>query len=107
LDITFTGDGSRYAVVTGGRIFIDLDYHLRLHQWDPQTPSLVRVHETLSGKTIGAFRASTRWIKIRLAPDGRRLAVINSDDTIEVWDLSALDGAGKKHRIDKGGKGKP
>jgi WD40 repeat protein len=88
LDITFTGDGRHYAVVTGGRILIDLD---RLQRRDPRTPSLVRVHETLSGKTVGAFRASTRWIKIRFAPDGRRLAVINDDDTIEVWDLSAGD----------------
>jgi WD40 repeat protein len=93
--ISFTADGSRYAIVTGGRIFIDLDERLRLSKWDPKTPSLVRIHETLSGKTVGAFRASTRWIKIQFAPDGQRLAVINDDDTIEVWDLSALRGGNK------------
>jgi WD40 repeat protein len=85
LSLDFTAAGDRYAVATGGRIFVDRE----LRRWDSEAPSMVRIHETVSGKTLGAFPASTRWVSVRFAPDGR-LAVINNDDTIEVWDLSAL-----------------
>jgi WD40 repeat protein len=85
LDLVFSGDGGRYAVVTGGRIYVDRD----LRRLDPQTQSLVRVHETAGGKTLAAFPAATRWARCRLSPDGKRLVVINDDDTLESWDLSA------------------
>jgi WD40 repeat protein len=88
LSLDFTAAGDRYAVVTGSRIYMDV-VGQKLRRWDSQTPSMVRIHETFSGKTLGAFPASTRWVSVRFAPDGR-LAVINEDDTIEVWDLSAL-----------------
>lgn len=88
LDLAFSGDGERYAVVTGGRIHVDGSFR----QWDPQIQSLVRVHETLSGKTLAAFPTATRRARCQLSPDGKRVVVINDDDTLESWDLT---GGGK------------
>jgi WD40 repeat protein len=87
LGVTFTADGGRFAVVTGGAIHI-IDEKLR--RWDPGTRTLVRIHDALSGKTLGALSPATRWVKVRFGPDGNRLAVINDDNTIELWDLSSL-----------------
>lgn len=86
LSLDFAADGSRFAVVAGGRIFVDRN----LRQWDPRTQSVVRVHDVETGRTLGAFPASTRWVSVKFAPDGKRLAVTNDDGTIELWDLSAL-----------------
>ena len=86
MSIDFTSDGSRFAIVTGGRIYVDR--HLR--HWDPQTQSVVRIHETKTGRTLGAFPASTRWVSVKFSPSGKQLAVINDDDTFELWDLSSL-----------------
>ena len=83
LSLSFSGDGSRYALVSGGRIFIE-DV---LKWYDPKTQSIVRIHDTPSGKTLLAFAASTRWAHLKFSPDGRRLAVVNNDGTIEVWTL--------------------
>ena len=85
LGLSFSGDGSRYAVVTGARVYVTR----RLGRLDPGTRSIVRVHDTLSGRTLFAFPASTRWASVKLSPDGRRLAVINDDGTIELHHLPA------------------
>ncbi len=83
LSLSFSQDGSRYALISGGRLFIE-----DVFKWyDPKTQSVVRIHDTLSGKTLHAFAASTRWARVKFSPDGRRLAVINDDGTIEVWPL--------------------
>jgi WD40 repeat protein len=87
LSMAFTRDGARFAVVTGGRIYIDRD----LRKWDPQTQSVVRIHDTKTGRTLGAFPASTRWVSVKFSPDGKQLAVTNDDGTLELWPLSALD----------------
>jgi WD40 repeat protein len=72
--LAFTRDGERCAVVS-----------------DPGTKTVVRVHETRTGRTLGAFLASTRWVSVKFSPDGKQLAVINDDGTFELWDLSPLD----------------
>jgi WD40 repeat protein len=72
--------------VTGSRIYVDRN----LRQWDAQTQSVVRMHHTETGRTLGAFPASTRWVSVKFAPDAKQLAVTNDDGTFELWDLSAL-----------------
>jgi WD40 repeat protein len=87
LSLAFTADGSRFCVVTGGRIYVDRN----LRRWDPGTQSVVRIHDTQTGRTLGAFPASTRWVSVKFSPDGKQLAVINDDGTFELWGLSVLD----------------
>ena len=71
------------AVVTGGRIFVDNS----LRQWDPKTNSIVRIHETLSGKTLLAFPAPARWLRaLRFSPDGKSLLVAD-EGALEVWPM--------------------
>jgi WD40 repeat protein len=92
LGLSFTRDGSRFAAVTGGRIHVDFSVQDGLRQWDPETKSLIRIHDTPTGRTLGALPATTRWVSVKFAPDGKQLAVINDDGTFELWDLSALKG---------------
>jgi WD40 repeat protein len=84
LSLSFATDGSRYAVATEDGIYADR--HLR--QWDLQMPGVVRIHDVETGRTLGAFAASTRGVSVKLSPDGKQLAVANDDGTIELWDLS-------------------
>jgi WD40 repeat protein len=95
LSLDFTGDGTRFAVVTGGRIYVDRN----LRQWDSQTQSVVRIHDTEKGRTLGAFPASTRWVSVKFSPDGEQLAVNNDDGTFELWDLSALNRPWSRRRL--------
>jgi WD40 repeat protein len=82
LSHSFSGDGRRYALVTRS----DADaYQLR----DPKIQTIVRIHETLTGKTLFAFPASTRWASVKLSGDGNRMAIVNDDGTTEVWTLPA------------------
>jgi WD40 repeat protein len=77
-------DGSRFAVVTGARIYIDNEFN----EWDRQTRSMVRVHELPSCKTIAAFPSDTRWVRsLTFSSDGRRLALVTGDNTIESWPI--------------------
>jgi len=87
LSLDFTRDGTRFVVVTGGTIYVDRN----LRQWDPQTQSVVRIHDTETGRTLGAFPASTRWVSVKFSPAGKQLAVTNDDGTFELWDISALN----------------
>jgi WD40 repeat protein len=91
LSLDFTRDGSRFAVVTGGRIYVDLGPGQELRRWDAQTQSVVRIHDTETGRTLGAFRPSTHQASVRFAPDGKQLVVINGDGTFELWDLTGLN----------------
>ena len=82
LSHSFSGDGRRYALVTRS----DADaYQLR----DSKTPSIVRIHDTLTGKTLFAFPASTLGASVKLSGDGNRVAIVNDNGTFEVWTLPA------------------
>jgi WD40 repeat protein len=60
--------------------------------WDPKTQSELPIHETLSGRTLLAFPASTRWVRnLTFSPDGRQLAIAIGDGTIEVWWLPEIE----------------
>ncbi len=85
---SFSGDGRRIALATGEGIYVDSN--LVFH--DPKTQSIVRIHDSLSGETLFAFPSSTRFISVKLSPDGKRVAVVNDDGTIEIWPLPAEGG---------------
>jgi WD40 repeat protein len=84
LGLTFSGDGSLYAIVAGSRIFVDEG----LRQYDRKVQSTLRVYETLSGKMVFAFPTATRWVHaVTFSPDGKRLALVNEDSTLEIWPI--------------------
>jgi hypothetical protein len=87
LGLAFTADGKRFAVAAGSSIYIDRQ--LRTH--DANLPTLIRVHDTRTGKTRAAFAPRSRWVFMRFSPGGRRLAVVNDDRTIELWQLPEVD----------------
>ncbi len=80
--LSFSGDGGRYAVTASG------ERGSALPLADRRITSVVRVHDTLSGKTLGAFPASPS--RLRLSPDGRQLVVVDGDNALALWDLTRL-----------------
>ena len=82
LGLSFSADGAHYAMFAEGSASTDL----ALRQFDRQIPRTVRVYETLSGKMVCAFPATTRSIRaLTFSPDSKRLALVNEDSTLEVW----------------------
>ncbi len=81
--MSFNADGSRYVTVVTQRD----DWN----EWPKPTSvsekrrPLLRVQETLTGRTLLAVPLSQTVVLSRLAPDGRQLAVAFSDGTIDVW----------------------
>ena len=57
---------------------------------DAEKQILVRIHDTLSGRTVGAFASAAGVREVKFDATGRRLVVIHDDDSLELWDLSAL-----------------
>jgi WD40 repeat protein len=85
--IAFSPDGDRYAVViekTRGT-----DYWPGIGRWSSYAKysTLVRVHETLTGRTLLACSPSAAAGRPAFSPDGRRVATANDDGTIEVRDV--------------------
>jgi WD40 repeat protein len=80
---SFCNDGNRYALAVRDELFVGRE---RVHD-DRHVKSVVRVIETLSGKTQQAFVGSTSYVQVKLSPDGKRLGVINADNTVEIRDL--------------------
>jgi WD40 repeat protein len=81
--LSFNADGSRYVTVVTPR--------REWNEW-PRQPTvsekrraLLRVQETLTGRTLLAVPLSKPVVLSRPAPDGRQVAVALSDGTIEVW----------------------
>lgn len=88
--ISFNSDGSRYAVA-GWRT--DSAKGLEGHGY--MSKSLIFIYNTLSNRRLGAFYSSvcssTPFVKVKLSPDGKTLALINDNKTVELWDLSGLN----------------
>jgi hypothetical protein len=84
LGLQFSPDGTRYAIVTGGRMSVSDE--LKIH--DPQIRSIIRVHDTVTGRTLFAFYSSTRWTRaMTFSPDGKRLVLLREDGVIEARQL--------------------
>lgn len=84
LSSAVSADGTRAAIVTGERIYIDNNFNA----YDSGTKSIVRIHELPSMKTVQAFFPQTRWIRqLVFSPDASRIAVLDDDNTIEVRPL--------------------
>jgi hypothetical protein len=96
--IAFTTDGSRYAAVVDGLVYVD-------GPWDSNRQSLACICDTATGGILQAWPVSKRsgeWRPsgidasarpsdsyhfLRFSLDGRRLAIVNVDGTIEMWEL--------------------
>lgn len=82
--ITFSADGSKMAVATGQRGFVDRNLHL--HEGGAQT--MIRVHDLTTGKTLHAFPSPAKWVHIMtISPDGKRLVLLRDDSVIESYSL--------------------
>jgi len=82
LGLGFSGDGARYVVAQGSRKF--LDDNLRV--WDSKTSTTIRVMETVTGRTVAAFPAPTRWVRsVALSRDGKSVAVVGRMGFLEQW----------------------
>jgi WD40 repeat protein len=85
--IAFSADGTRYAaVITKSRSPDDWP-GIDEWSWYAQYSSIVRVHETLTGKTLLAFSPSAAVLRLAFSADGQRIATANDDGTIELRDV--------------------
>jgi WD40 repeat protein len=85
--IAFSPDGSRYAAAITKMRGVDEWPGIDEWSWYRRYPTLVRVQETLSGRTLLAFSPSAAVWRIAFSADGQRVATANDDGTIEVWDV--------------------
>ena len=87
--ITFDADSGRYCAVVSEKF----DWSVWPHRF-PRTFKLKRVlrmHETLSGRTLLAIPLDEYVWFSRLSPDGRQLAAALADGTIQVWKVPGND----------------
>jgi len=81
---SFSPQGNYYAVAAGARRYVGDN----LAVYEPDVRTVIRIQETLTGKTIFAFPTHSRWVKdIKFSPDSKHLAVLTDDGFIEIWDL--------------------
>jgi WD40 repeat protein len=86
LCVSFSPRGSYYAVAAGARREVGANLTI----YEPSVQTEIRVQETLTGKTIFAFPAHSRWVKdIRFSPDEKQLAAVTDDGFIEIWKLNS------------------
>lgn len=77
MSTTFSPNGKYFAAVTGGR-------------WDSDRQTVIRICDTATCKTLGAFLPATYSASVRFSPDGNFLAVHNAGDQFEIWDLETI-----------------
>lgn len=75
LDLTFSGDGRKYAVLMQGT------------NGKRRSPPFVQVFPTLTSHPTVTFDTSNSACQLKMSTDGKRIAVMNRDSTIEVWTL--------------------
>ncbi|MGA2796456.1 MAG: WD40 repeat domain-containing protein [Thermoguttaceae bacterium] len=85
--IAFSADGSRYAAVIEKISGINPWPGIDEWSWYRKYPMIVRIHETLTGKTLLAFSPSATVWRLAFSADGQRVATANDDGTIEVRDV--------------------
>ncbi len=85
--IAFSPDGTRYAAETTRAKEPDDWYGI--DEWSSyrKYSSLVRVHETLTGRALLAFSPAASVSRFAFSADGQRLATACDDGTIEVRDV--------------------
>jgi WD40 repeat protein len=83
--LSFNADGSRYVTVVAQDAVVARDSDWC--GWAKSDRPILRVQETLTGRTLLAVPLSKRVTLSRLAPDGRQLAAALSDGTIQVWQV--------------------
>jgi WD40 repeat protein len=83
LHISFSSQGSYCAIAAGARRIVGDNFAV----YEPDVHTIIRVQETLAGKTVFAFPAHSRWVSdIKFSPNAERLAVVTDDGFIEIWD---------------------
>jgi WD40 repeat protein len=88
LHTTFSPQGNYYAIAAGARRIVGDNFTI----YEPDVQTIIRVQETLTGKTVFVFPAHSRWVRdIKFSPDAKRLAVVTDDGFIEIWDLKLTE----------------
>ena len=85
--IVFSPDGRRYAAEIVKACGVDDWPGIDDWSWYRKYPSLVRVHETLTGRTLLAFSPSAAVVRLAFSADGQHVATATDDGTIEVRDV--------------------
>ena len=85
--IVFSPDGSRYAAEIAKTRGQDDWPGIDEWSWYRRYPALVRVQETLSGRTLSVSSPSAAASRLAFSADGKRVAMANDDGTIEVRDV--------------------
>jgi WD40 repeat protein len=85
--MAFSPDGSRYAAAIVKMRAVDEWPGIDEWSWYQRYPTLVRVQETLTGRTLLAFSPSAAVWRLAFSADGKRVATANDDGTIEVRDV--------------------
>lgn len=83
--IAFSPDGHRYAV--------SVPWNGNSQDWPSrfrfcsEPKGLVRVQDTLTGRTLLAFPSPLYALHRRFSPDGKQLAIAQTDGSIEIWPI--------------------
>jgi WD40 repeat protein len=85
--IAFSADGSCYAAEIAKTRGQDDWPGIDEWSWYRRYPTLVRVQQTLTGKTLSAFSPSAAAWRLAFSADAKRVATANDDGTIEIRDV--------------------